>query len=69
MSMHHLPYEVITLVAGDLDPTDIYNLSACSRRFRPLAYDQTVCRKALQVVFGLRFPRGCLSADDTLLLM
>lgn len=49
MSLQTLPFEVVALVVGYLGLDDVHRLSICSRHFRFLAYDQTICKKVLQV--------------------
>ncbi|KAB5577684.1 hypothetical protein GE09DRAFT_1086942 [Coniochaeta sp. 2T2.1] len=48
MTLRTQPFEVIALIVGYLDLDDVSNLSICSRHFRSLAYDQTICKKVLQ---------------------
>ncbi|KAM0246479.1 hypothetical protein ACHAQJ_010196 [Trichoderma viride] len=62
MSLCRVPFEILRLIAANLDPDDLFHLALSNSHFQHIIHDKVICRKALEnVQFSLDYKEG----DDT----
>ncbi|KAL7928455.1 hypothetical protein V8C35DRAFT_242088 [Trichoderma chlorosporum] len=50
MSLCRVPFEILRLIAVNLDADDLFHLAISSRHFQHIIYDTVICRKVLETI-------------------